>query len=480
MNLYQLLHDFFNMNKTTYKDINVSGICTDTREVKQGDLFILQKGERFDSHTAYKELEGTVAAFISEREIDTTVPYFVVEDANDYIGPIAAKFYGYPTEEMINVAVTGTNGKTSVTSILSHILREHHYNVGLIGTNGIFVNDQVLFENLKTPTTPPPLDLQKIAYQLKENQAQYNVMEVTSHGLHYGRTKGINYQYRLFTNLTADHLDFHKTMDEYFKAKSLLFSEASEDEYCLLNKDSAYYMQLSKVCTGKVISYGLAEGADFRATNIELNETSTLFDITYDNETVRIESSLIGLFNISNLLAAITVSRLEGIPLGKIKNYIKSFQGIAGRMERIVVDDKVIVVDFAHTPDALENAVQTLEEIKSKQLITVFGCGGDRDNSKRPVMGEIAERYSDKVIVTSDNPRTEDPNKVIQDIVAGMSGEVTTIADRRKAIHYAIEQAHAGDIILIAGKGHETTQIVGTEEFPFDDLQVAKECSKSK
>lgn len=474
MKLNQLLSDFFDVSKEEYKAINVSGICTDTREVTKGDIFILQKGNNFDSHDSYKELENKVVAFISEREIETTIPYFVVEDANDVIGPIAAKFYGNPTQDMINIAVTGTNGKTSVTSIMSHILQEHHKHVGLIGTNGIFVNDRVLMENIKTPTTPPPLDLQKIAHELKLNHAEYNVMEVTSHGLHYDRTKGIDYKYRLFTNLTADHLDFHKTMAEYFKAKSKLFIEANHDDFCILNKDSDYFTALSKQCNGHVISYGVAQGADFRATNIELNEKNTAFDVSFEGETVRMESALIGMFNISNLLAAIAVTRLEGIPLQTIKSYVASFKGIPGRMERIVIDEKVIVVDFAHTPDALENALQTLADIKSKRLITVFGCGGDRDNSKRPVMGKISEQYSDKVIVTSDNPRTEDPDKIIKDITNGMTGVVDAISDRRDAIHFAINGADAGDIILIAGKGHEKTQIVGTEEFLFDDLEVAK------
>ena len=474
MKLNQLLDDFFDMSNETYDDIHVSGICTDSREVNKGDLFILQKGENFDSHDVYQQLEDKVSAFISEKDIDTSVPYFVVEDANDIIGPIASNFFGNPTEDMVNIAVTGTNGKTSVTSIISHILKSHQKIVGLIGTNGVFVNDKELMENLKTPTTPPPLDVQKIANQLKLNHADYNIMEVTSHGLHYNRTKSIPYKYRLFTNLTVDHLDFHKTMDEYFKTKSKLFTESNQEDFCVLNKDSAYFTELNDLCNGTVVSYGEADGADFRATNIELDGKSTRFDVTYQGETVQIISPLIGSFNISNLLAAIAVTRLEGISLQSIKSYIHSFPGIAGRMERTIVDNKVIVVDFAHTPDALENALQTLSDIKSKQLITVFGCGGDRDRSKRPVMGKIAEEYSDKVIVTSDNPRTEDPNAIIDDIINGMTTEVHRISDRRNAIHFAIKEANVGDIILIAGKGNENTQIIGTREFLFDDLEVAK------
>lgn len=474
MNLNQLLNHFFDMDKEEYKEINVSGICTDTREVSDGDLFILQKGERFDSHDVYKKLENKVSAFISEKEIDTNIPYFVVADANDIIGPVAATFYGNPTNDMINIAVTGTNGKTSVTSILSHIFQSHHKNVGLIGTNGIFVNDEPMMDNVKTPTTPPPLELQKIAYQMKKHQADYNIMEVTSHGLHFNRTKAIDYKYRLFTNLTVDHLDFHGTMENYFHAKSKLFIDAKQDEFCILNKDSSCFNELNKLSRGKVISYGASKGADVKASNIELNEKYTQFDVTYQNETVRMTSPLIGEFNISNLLAAIAVASLEGIHLHDIKLYVESFTGIAGRMERIVIDDKVIVVDFAHTPDALENALKTLAHIKRNKLITVFGCGGDRDVSKRPVMGEIAQKYSDHVIVTSDNPRTEDPQAIIKDITKGMTQEVDCISDRREAISFAISNAQAGDIILIAGKGHEKTQIVGTTEYAFDDVEVAK------
>src|SRR5699024_1269431 len=460
MELNQLLYDFFDVDKAAYANVNITGICTDTREVKEGDLFILQKGEHFDSHDKYKELEHLVSAFISEREIDTSLPYFVVNDANDVIGPIAAKFYGNPTKSMVNIAITGTNGKTSVASIISHILQGHQKSVGLIGTNGIFINDKALLENSKTPTTPPPLDLQTIANELKVHHADYNTMEVTSHGLYFDRTKGIDFKYRVFTNLTVDHLDFHKTMDEYFYAKSKLFTEANKDEYCILNKDSSYFNAMSEKCNGQLISYGILEDADFRASNIELNEKDTLFDVTFKGETVRMKSPLIGAFNISNLLAAIAVTRLEGIPLESIQSYIESFHGIDGRMERNLINDRVVVVDFAHTPDALENALQTLSDIKRGKLITVFGCGGDRDNSKRPVMGEIAEKYSDRVIVTSDNPRTENPDQIIADIASGMTKEVNRISDRREAIHLAIKQAHPGDIILIAGKGHEKTQII--------------------
>ena len=478
MKLNQLLHGFFDVDKVAYANIDVTGICTDTREVKDGHLFILQKGEHFDSHDKYKELEQKVSAFISEREIDTRLPYFVVNDANDVIGPIAAKFYGNPTESMVNIAITGTNGKTSVASIISHILQRYQKSVGLIGTNGIFINDKVLFKNSKTPTTPPPLDIQKISHELRLHHADYTTMEVTSHGLHFDRTKGIDFKYRVFTNLTVDHLDFHQTMDEYFNAKSKLFTEADQDEYCILNKDTSYFHAMKEKCNGRLISYGTLEKANFRASNIELNEKNTLFDVTYQNETVRMKSSLIGAFNISNLLAAIAVTRLEGIPLKCIQSYIESFHGIDGRMERIVKDDRVVVVDFAHTPDALEKALQTLSDIKRRKLITVFGCGGDRDDSKRPLMGEIAERYSDVVIVTSDNPRTEDPDEIMNDIAMGMIREVVCISDRREAIHLAIKQAYPGDIILIAGKGHEKTQIIGTEEFIFVDVAVAKEALK--
>lgn len=475
MKLDKLLYGFFDVNKAAYTNINITGICTDTRDIKEGNLFFLQKGKHFDSHDKYKELENHVSAFISEREIDTSLPYFLVNDVNEVIGPIAAKFHGFPTEAMVNIAITGTNGKTSIASIISHILQGHKKSVGLIGTNGVFINDKALLENLKTPTTPPPLDLQKIAYELKLHQADYNTMEVTSHGLHFHRTKGINFKYRIFTNLTVDHLDFHRTMDEYFRAKSKLFTGANHYEYCILNKDSSYFNAMSDKCNGQLISYGTQEDADFRASNINLNEKYTMFDVTYKNETVRMKSPLIGAFNISNLLAAIAMTKLEGVSFESIQSYIESFHGIDGRMERIVINEKVVVVDFAHTPDALANALQTLSDIKRKKLITVFGCGGDRDNSKRPVMGKIAEKYSDYVIVTSDNPRTEDPDKILDEIINGMSRDVTRIPDRRKAIHAAINQAYSGDIILVAGKGHEKTQIVGTQEFIFDDIEVAKE-----
>lgn len=474
MQLYSLLHRFFNLDEKAYKGIEVSGICTDTRELKKGDLFILQEGERVDTHDVYEQLEDKAVAFISEKKIDTQLPCFLVHDANEVIGPVAARFYGDPTENMTNIAVTGTNGKTSVTFILAHLLQAHEKNVGLIGTNGIYMNNESIVHNNKTPTTPPPLELQKIGHEFHQRAAHYNIMEVTSHGLHFDRAKSIDFTYRLFTNLTPDHLDFHPSMTAYFRAKSKLFVQAKQDEYCILNKDSTYFEELQQLSNGKVISYGTAAGADFRATNIELNEQYSLFDVTYADETIRMQSSLVGMFNIVNLLAAIAVARLEGIALTDIQAYLTTFTGIGGRMQRVILDDKVIVVDFAHTPDALENALQTLSAIKKNRLITVFGCGGDRDRAKRPVMGAIAEKYSDQVMLTSDNPRTEDPEAIIDDIVAGMTNEVERITDRRMAIHEAMNVAEPSDIILIAGKGNETTQIIGREEYLFDDIEVAK------
>lgn len=478
MQLYSLLHCFFNLDENAYEGIKVSGICTDSRELQKGDLFILQEGERVDTHDVYKQLEEKAVAFISEKEIDTHLPCFLVHDANEMIGPVAARFYGNPTDTMTNIAVTGTNGKTSVTFILAHLLQAYEKNVGLIGTNGIYMNNESIFQNVKTPTTPPPLELQKIGHEFYQRAAHYNIMEVTSHGLYFDRAKSIDFTYRLFTNLTPDHLDFHPSMAAYFKTKSNLFAQAKQKEYCILNKDSTYFDELQQVSNGTVVSYGTAVGADFRATNIELTEQYSLFDVTYKGETVRMQSALVGMFNIANLLAAIAVARLEGMTLTDIQSYLITFTGIPGRMQRIIVDDKVIVVDFAHTPDALENALQTLCDIKRNRLITVFGCGGDRDRAKRPVMGAIAEKYSDQVIVTSDNPRTENPEAIIDDIISGMTNNVERITDRAKAIHMAMKMAEQKDILLIAGKGNETTQIIGREEYSFDDLEVAKEYSR--
>ena len=469
--LGDLLVDLIPINESD-KDIEITGISIDNRDVQPGDLFIFHKGENFDPHLHYKSIEQKAHAFISETELDTHLPNYIVDNTNDLISLIAARFYDHPTESMTNIAVTGTNGKTSVIKLISHLLRATDKSVADIGTNGIFLDNEEVETNTKTPTTPPPLELQKIAYELKSRKSDYMLMEVTSHGLHMGRTMGINYKYRLFTNLTKDHLDYHKTMEAYLDAKKILFDTANSDEFAIINADSSYSQQITSHTKASILTYALDAPADFKAINIEENQFLTRFDLVHNNKTIAFETELIGRYNLYNLLAAIIVAYKEEIAWDDIQKTVKSFHGIKGRLQR--VESSNVFVDYAHTPDALENVLQTVSKVTKGKVIAVFGAGGDRDKTKRPEMGLIAEVNSHIPIVTSDNPRTEDPALIIQDIVAGMNQKPLVFENRKDAIKEAIKIAKPDDVIIIAGKGQEEYQEINGVRYDFSDYEVAK------
>jgi len=471
MKLGDLLADLFTVNESD-KNIEITGISIDNRDVNKGDLFIFHKGENFDPHSDYQAIENKAHAFINEKHLNTDLPQFITEDTSHLIGLIAARFYGYPTESMTNIAVTGTNGKTSVIKLISHLLRPTNKLTADIGTNGIFLNDLEVESNTKTPTTPPPLELQKIAYDLKNKQSNYLLMETTSHGLHMGRTLGINFKYRLFTNLTKDHLDYHQTMDNYLAAKKILFDTANSDEFAIINADSDYAEKIAKDTKAQVLTYALEGPADFQAINLEEDELITRFDLVYKDKIIPFETELIGRYNVHNLLAAIIVAYKEGLSWQVIQDSVKSFHGIKGRLER--VESSNVFIDYAHTPDALENVLRTVKNVTTGRVIAVFGAGGDRDKTKRPEMGLIAEENSHIPIVTSDNPRTENPSEIITDIVQGMTQQPITFENRKDAIEHAIKLAKAEDVIVIAGKGQEEYQEVNGVRYDFSDYKIAK------
>ncbi len=471
MPLGDLLAGLFSVNEAD-KNINITGISIDNRDVQPGDLFIFHKGDHFDPHTKFREIEKKAHAFISETPLDTNLPNYLINNTNDVIGLIAARFYDNPTESMTNVAITGTNGKTSVMKLISHLLSTTDKSVADIGTNGIFLNNQEFETNTKTPTTPPPLELQKIATELKKQNNDYLLMEVTSHGLDMGRTLGINFKYRLFTNLSKDHLDYHKTMDEYLNAKKILFDTAKADEIAIVNADSKYSKQIISDTKAEIITYALDAPADFKAINIEEDQFSTRFDLVFEDKQIAFETELIGRYNLYNILAAVIVAYQEGLTLEEIQTSIKSFKGIKGRLER--VESSNVFIDYAHTPDALENVLKTVSKVTTGKVISVFGAGGDRDKTKRPEMGLIAETYSDIPIVTSDNPRTEDPQLIIKDIVAGMNKEPLIYESRKSAIKEAINLAQANDIVIIAGKGQEEYQEINGVRYDFSDYKIAQ------
>lgn len=470
-------------------DLNteIKGIEIDSRQVKPGDLFIALKGFSVDGHQYVAQaVEKGAAAVLVEKSISNlSVPVIEVTDTRKALAVLATKFYRYPTEELKLIGITGTNGKTTTAYLIEQLLTDAGHKTGVIGTIQMKVGEKRF--PIKN-TTPDILDLQRSFRMMRDEGCEYSVIEASSHALALGRTWGSQFHIGVFTNLTQDHLDFHETMEKYKEAKGLLFSQLGnrygdtpEDHaYAVLNADdhvSAYYAQITPA---QVITYGIDKGADVQAKHIQISSEGMEFELHTFRGIRQVKTKLIGKFNVYNLLAAIATALIEGISLDQITDSISKIAGVNGRFEPVVAGQPfTVIVDYAHTPDSLENVLRTIREFAGKRVTCVVGCGGDRDRGKRPLMAQIAARYSDWSVFTSDNPRTEDPEAILRDMVSGVQdedlNEYTVIPDRREAIHVAIEKAKPGDIILIAGKGHETYQEIHGVRYDFDDRLVARE-----
>jgi UDP-N-acetylmuramoyl-L-alanyl-D-glutamate--2,6-diaminopimelate ligase len=477
----------------------VTGIEMDSRKVKPGDLFVCVSeipGLMRDGHPyAADAAERGAAAVVAEHDVDANVPKLFVNDSRRALAVIAAHFYGYPSHGMKVIGVTGTNGKTTTTFLIERILRDQGFTTGLMGNLGIKIGDAYVEQEGKNNTRDVP-DLQRALRSMRDASVEYCVMEATSVGLEFGRVLGCNFRTALFTNLTQDHLETHKTMENYRAAKGLLFSRLGnslgprrEDrKFAVLNADDPASDYYRKLTYAEVITYGIDRPADVRAAEIRLTNSGTSFAVrTTFAGSAQIEMKLLGRFNVYNALGAIAAALAEEVPLENIRRSLAGMDVVAGRME--VVDagqDFLVVVDYAHTPDGLENALSTISEFAEGRILCVFGCGGDRDRTKRPVMGGIAAKYSDYVIVTSDNPRTEDPEAILQEIEPGIreagfpQEQYELIVDRRAAIQKAVEMASPKDVVLIAGKGHETYQLIGGKTLHFDDREEAKEAIRRR
>jgi UDP-N-acetylmuramoyl-L-alanyl-D-glutamate--2,6-diaminopimelate ligase len=471
----------------------VTGIQTDSRKVRPGDLFLCIPGLVSDGHDyAAKAQEAGAAALVLERDVPVSLPKLFVNDARYAMAVMACKFYGYPSREMKLIGVTGTNGKTTTTALIEHILRDRKFRTGLMGTISMKIGEQ-WFEAERT--TQEASDLQMNLRKMRDAGADYAVMEVSSHALELGRVKGCRFRTALFTNLTQDHLDFHKTMEQYREAKGLFFSrlgneftdEPDATVYAVLNGDDEASAYFAKQTSAQIIRYGFGPDADVRATDIRMSSRGTRFTVSAFGEEAEISMRLVGKFNVYNALGAISSTLIERIPLSEIANSLERMSGVPGRMETVETDsDYLVVVDYAHTPDGLENALAAIREFCEGRIITVFGCGGDRDRSKRPLMGAIAARGSDYAIATSDNPRSENPEAILREIEPGIEAEgmgrdrYELVADRREAIYKAVEMASSNDVVLIAGKGHEPYQIVGGVQHHFDDRLVAQEAIRGR
>ncbi|MRX70811.1 UDP-N-acetylmuramoyl-L-alanyl-D-glutamate--2,6-diaminopimelate ligase [Bacillus lacus] len=481
MKLNELLNllPFYKCKNAEELNIDIQSIEMDSREVKDGSLFICIEGFTVDGHLfAAAAKDKGAAAILAERDIECDLPVIIVNDTKRAMAVLADAFYGQPSQKLHLIGITGTNGKTTTSHIVEQILKNHGKKTGLIGTMYIKIGENV--SNVKN-TTPDSLTLQKTFRRMLDEGVEGAVMEVSSHALHMGRVYGCDYDVAVFTNLTQDHLDYHKTMDSYRQAKGLLFSQLgntfyhNKPKFAVLNNDDPASSQYKLMTAAHILTYGIDSSSDIMAEDIKMTASGTSFNLKTPAGTKKVEMKLIGKFSVYNVLAAAGAAAASGIPLDTIVEAIENLQAVRGRFE--VVDagqDFTVIVDYAHTPDSLENVLKTIRQFARSNVYAVVGCGGDRDRAKRPVMAEIAATYSDVPIFTSDNPRSENPEQILKDMEQGVMGkDYLKIISREQAIFAAIEKAEAGDVVLIAGKGHETYQIIGTEILDFDDREVA-------
>ncbi|CAG7597393.1 UDP-N-acetylmuramoyl-L-alanyl-D-glutamate--2, 6-diaminopimelate ligase [Paenibacillus solanacearum] len=472
----------------------ITGIQMDSRKVAPGDLFVCIRGRTFDGHLyAQEAVARGAAALLVEREVDAAIPQIVVSNARDAMARVSSHFFDYPSREMRVIGVTGTNGKTTSTYMIEQVLRDAGFATGVMGTIGIRIKGEAVDAEQQfggIHTTLESVDLQRYFRKMREAGTDYCLMEVASIALQSGRVKGIDFRTALFTNLTQDHLDDHDSMEKYKAAKGLLFSrlgnaygpEARDASYAVLNADDAASAEYAGLTAAQVITYGVEKEADIKASQLSVTPQGTRFHVTTPVGSTYVSMKLFGKFNVYNALGAIASCLLEGLTLEQVQRSLERLDGIAGRMEPVDAGQPFLVlVDYAHTPDGLDNALSAIKQFAQGKVIAVFGCGGDRDRTKRPVMGAVAARHSDYVILTSDNPRSENPEAIMDDVEAGLvkagcgPDRYERIADRAAAIQRAVQRAQPGDVVLIAGKGHETYQIAGGTTVHFDDRDIARE-----
>ena len=460
----------------------VESIAYDSRRVQKNSLFVALHGEKTDGHEFIGQaIEKGASAVVTEREEKhPRATCVVVENTRSALADLSATFYGFPTKRLKLAAVTGTNGKTTTTFLVKHICEKAGLRCGLIGTVRYEIGERVL---PAIRTTPESLDLQDLFAQIANAGCRAAAVEVSSHALAQERTRGLEWDVAVFTNLTQDHLDFHGTMERYFESKMKLFTQLAQQPkkrkaVAVVNLDDRYGAQLRNKIDKKisVITYGMGVRADFRASNYRMEFGGTSYQLDAHGKSYLVRVPLIGRFNVANSTAALAAANALGLSLREAVLSLGKSPQVPGRLEAVPAKRQFqTFVDYAHTPDALLNVLKTLRELEPRRLIVVFGCGGDRDRQKRPLMGEIADRHADYAIITSDNPRKEDPNAIIAEIDKGFRSEhYEKIVDRTEAITRAIELAEPRDIVLIAGKGHENYQEFADHTVPFDDLQVAR------
>ncbi len=461
---------------------DVEGIAYDSRQVRKGYLFVALRGGTYNGEDYIEDaIRRGAVAIVSEHECmpRRDVAHILVEDSRLALAEISSAFYSHPSERIEMIGITGTNGKTTTSFMTRAILEKAGRHAGMISTVRYEIGDRIIPANRTTPEAP---DIHFMLDQMIRSNCVSAVMEVSSHALHQKRVYGIDFDVGVFTNLTRDHLDYHRSMDEYFRAKSLLFrglGQMSKKAAAVINIDDPWGMTLASVggLSAELVTYGFHPGAMVRAENVELQALGSEFTVESPWGRADVYLQMPGRYNVSNALAAFAACGARGIPPAVMAEALHGMTPVPGRLEQIRTRSGAMVyIDYAHTDDALSNVLQTLREISRRRLITVFGCGGNRDATKRPVMGAVASGYSDLVILTNDNPRKEDPSAILRDIESGIrqGTDCRIIADREKAIAAAIAEAREGDTVLIAGKGHENYQEFADTVIPFDDSEVAR------
>jgi UDP-N-acetylmuramoyl-L-alanyl-D-glutamate--2,6-diaminopimelate ligase len=470
------------------REVMIEDLAHDSRKVIPGTLFVCLSGVKTDGHDYIMQAyhQGAVAVLVEKdvNNIPEDLTVIKVSDTRAAMMLIAPCFFGHPSCKLRMIGVTGTNGKTTSTYLIRSIFQEAGFRVGIIGTIQNSIGDKVLpTQN----TTPDVIDLQRLLAQMVEHNMDYVVMEVSSHALALNRVAGCEFDVGIFTNMTRDHLDFHVTFEKYLEAKTKLFQllgskeQQKKGKTAIINADdkAAAFILERTVC--KKIIYGIEHKVDLQAKNTKILANGAQFEVVGPFGTMPLQLKITGLFNVYNVLSAVGAALAEGIEAHIIKTALEKFESVSGRFELVDVGQSFsVIVDYAHTPDGLENILKTAQQIAEKRIIVVFGCGGDRDKTKRPIMGQLAVQYGNIVIATSDNPRTEDPESILNEVEIGIKEALTQgkiyekIIDRRQAIERALHLAEAGDIVIIAGKGHENYQILKDRTITFDDKEVAK------
>ncbi len=460
-------------------NLAISSVCFDSRKAKKDGLFVAVRGTQSDGHDFIQNaIERGAAAIVCETmpaEINIRVTYVKVKNSSMALGIIAGNFFDNPSQELKLIGVTGTNGKTTTVTLLFNLFRSLGYKVGLLSTVKNKINNE---EIPATHTTPDAISLNELLRKMADEGCQFVFMEVSSHAVVQGRISGLQFSGGVFTNITHDHLDYHKTFNEYIKAKKGFFDQLSEDAFAVVNKDDKNAMVMVQNCKAVVRTFAVKNIADFKCKIIENHLSGLLLNI----DGIEVWVKLIGSFNASNILAVYSVAILLKEDKTNVLTALSMLNSVEGRFQHLKSNGGIIgIVDYAHTPDAIKNVLETIKDIRSgnEQVITIIGCGGDRDAAKRPVMAKISSEYSNKVILTSDNPRTENPEAILDAMQSGLDSvdkkKTIRISNRKEAIRAACAIAKPGDIILIAGKGHEKYQEINGVRYPFDDFEILKE-----